>query len=262
MLCASLSDSDNRERFLLSYLQVKKRSLEEVERRALNNSNNCQWSTEGYVKRLVLTPHSGEWSYIFLQVVGSTLIYCSRCTNVGCVNLSTSAVDDRGLRAKAPLKSLLLANNWWLRLQWAHDERAWEANWHQAVFLDKSLFNLFDHYGRVRVIRYAGQRCLSECVIEWHSGQSSGVIVWSEITYYRRYILKRIESNRNSNRHVHEVLQPGIIPFLHGIPGDIFQLDNAYPHAAKTARDFCSAQSMQLFPWFAYSLNILPTEHV
>ncbi|GFU75611.1 uncharacterized protein TNCV_2863261 [Trichonephila clavipes] len=36
---------------------------------------------------------------------------------------------------------------------------------------------LWDHDGRIRVRRYAGERCLSECVIERHSGLTSGVMV-------------------------------------------------------------------------------------
>ncbi|GFV76788.1 uncharacterized protein TNCV_4730081 [Trichonephila clavipes] len=69
-------------------------SLEAVHRRAPNNSKNWQWTTEGDVsaRRSTLAPHGGEWPYSFLQVLGSTLVYCYRCTNVGFVNSSTSAV--------------------------------------------------------------------------------------------------------------------------------------------------------------------------
>ncbi|GFV62948.1 hypothetical protein TNCV_4410121 [Trichonephila clavipes] len=38
--------------------------------------------------------------------------------------------------------------------------------------------------------------------------------------------------------------------------------DNARPHVAKTVRDICSAQHMQLLPWPAYSLEMPPIEHV
>ncbi|GFT06112.1 hypothetical protein TNCV_1595291 [Trichonephila clavipes] len=38
--------------------------------------------------------------------------------------------------------------------------------------------------------------------------------------------------------------------------------DNAHPHVAKTVRDFCSAQHMQLLPWPAHSPDISPIEHV
>ncbi|GFV83968.1 hypothetical protein TNCV_1479701 [Trichonephila clavipes] len=34
------------------------------------------------------------------------------------------------------------------------------------------------------------------------------------------------------------------------------------PHVAKTVRDFCSAQHMQLLPWPAYSLDMSPITHV
>ncbi|GFU41132.1 hypothetical protein TNCV_1058601 [Trichonephila clavipes] len=46
------------------------------------------------------------------------------------------------------------------------------------------------------------------------------------------------------------------------IPGVIFQQDNAHPHVAKTVRDFCSAQHMQILLWPAYSPDISPIEHL
>ena len=45
-----------------------------------------------------------------------------------------------------------------------------QADWHQVVFSDESRFNSQDFDSRIRVTRYAGQRCLLECVIERHSG--------------------------------------------------------------------------------------------
>ncbi|GFW71576.1 hypothetical protein TNCV_2310111 [Trichonephila clavipes] len=38
--------------------------------------------------------------------------------------------------------------------------------------------------------------------------------------------------------------------------------DNARSHVAKTVRDLCLAQHMQLLPWPAYSLDMSPIEHV
>ncbi|GFW42684.1 transposable element Tc1 transposase [Trichonephila clavipes] len=61
-------------------------------------------------------------------------------------------------------------------LQWAHEPRAWQADWHQVVLSDESRFNLWDYDGRIRVRRYAGKRCLPECVIERHSGLTFGVM--------------------------------------------------------------------------------------
>ncbi|GFW00634.1 transposable element Tc1 transposase [Trichonephila clavipes] len=85
----------------------------------------------------------------------------------------------RGLSGRVPLYRMpLTANHRRLRLQWVHEHRAWQADWHQVVFSDKLRFNLWDHDGRIRVRRYAGKRCLPECVIERHSSLTPGVMVW------------------------------------------------------------------------------------
>ncbi|GFY00331.1 transposable element Tcb1 transposase [Trichonephila clavipes] len=70
------------------------------------------------------------------------------------------------------------------------------------------------------------------------------------------------ESRFNLNRYVREVPQSEVVPFLQGIPGTIFQPNNARPYVAKTVPDFCSAQNMQLLPWPVSSLYILPIKHV
>ncbi|GFX19073.1 transposable element Tcb1 transposase [Trichonephila clavipes] len=63
-------------------------------------------------------------------------------------------------------------------------------------FRDESRFNLWDHDGRIRVRRYAGERCLPECVIERHSGLTTGVMVWGAISHQGRSNLLRIEAGR------------------------------------------------------------------
>ncbi|GFX09750.1 transposable element Tcb2 transposase [Trichonephila clavipes] len=147
----------------------------------------------------------------------------------------------RGLRASVPLYRIpLTANHRWLRLQWAHVHRAWQTDWHQVVFSDESRFNLWNHDGRIRVRRYAGERCLPDYVIERYSDLTLGVKVWGAISYHGLTNLLRIE----------------------GIPGAIFEQDNARPRVAKTVRDFCSAQHVQLLPWSAYSPDMSPIEHV
>ncbi|GFS50854.1 transposable element Tcb1 transposase [Trichonephila clavipes] len=81
----------------------------------------------------------------------------------------------RGLRTRVPLYRIpLTAIHRRLRLQWAHERRAWQAGWHQVVFSDESRFNLGDHEGCIRVKRYASKCCLPECVIKRHSGLSYG----------------------------------------------------------------------------------------
>ncbi|GFU79034.1 transposable element Tc1 transposase [Trichonephila clavipes] len=87
-------------------------------------------------------------------------------------------------------------------------------------------------------------------------------MVWGVILYHGRSNLLRIEGNLNSNRYVLEVLQSKVVPFLRDIPGANFQQDNARPHVAKTVRDLCSAQHMQLLPWPAYSPYMSSIDHV
>ncbi|GFX22646.1 transposable element Tc1 transposase [Trichonephila clavipes] len=159
----------------------------------------------------------------------------------------TSANGDRHLlrmavndRTASTRQIPLTANHRRLRLQLAHEHRACQADWHKVVFSDESRFNLWDHDGRIRVRRYAGERCLPESGVERHNGLTPGATVWGAISYHGRSNLLRIK----------------------GIPGTIFQQDNARPHVAKTFRDFCSAQHMQLLPWAAYSPDTSPIEHV
>ncbi|GFX61926.1 DDE_3 domain-containing protein [Trichonephila clavipes] len=39
-------------------------------------------------------------------------------------------------------------------------------------------------------------------------------------------------------RYVDDILRPHVGPFLNGLPGAIFQQDNARPHTARVAQDF------------------------
>ena len=126
-----------------------------------------------------------------------------------------------------------------------------------------TIFYLWDHDGCVRVRRYAGQRCFSECVIERHSGRTPRILVRGEITCHGRSNFLRIEGNLNSSRYVSEVLKLEVLPFLpQGIPRAFFQLDNARPHIEKTAKNFFSVQHMQLLPLSSYSPDMSPIEQV
>ncbi|GFV24400.1 transposable element Tcb2 transposase [Trichonephila clavipes] len=114
----------------------------------------------------------------------------------------------RGLRARGSLYRIpLTSNHRRLRLQWAHEHRAWPADWHQVVFSDESRFNLWNHYGRIRVKRYAGERCLSECVIERHSGLTPGVMQDNA----RPHVAKTVR-DFYSSRHMQLLLWPSYSP--------------------------------------------------
>ncbi|GFX70347.1 transposable element Tcb2 transposase [Trichonephila clavipes] len=49
-------------------------------------------------------------------------------------------------------------------------------------------------------------------------------------------------------------------PFLNGLPGAIFQQDNARPHTARVSQDFL--RHFQTLPWPAHSPDLSPVEHV
>ncbi|GFV09102.1 transposable element Tc1 transposase, partial [Trichonephila clavipes] len=114
--------------------------------------------------------------------------------------------------------------------------------------------------GRNRVRRYTDEHCLPECVIERHSGQTSGVMVWGAILYHERSNLLRIEGNLNSNRCVRDVLQPKVVSFLQCIPAAFSRMMHA--RMLQTERDFFSVLHMQLLPLAAYSPDMSPIEHV
>ncbi|GFY08613.1 DDE_3 domain-containing protein [Trichonephila clavipes] len=61
-------------------------------------------------------------------------------------------------------------------------------------------------------------------------------------------------------RYVDDILRPNVELFLNGLPGAIFQQDNALPYTARVAQDFL--RHFQTLPWLARSLDLSPVEHV
>ncbi|GFV65514.1 transposable element Tcb2 transposase [Trichonephila clavipes] len=55
-------------------------------------------------------------------------------------------------------------------------------------------------------------------------------------------------------RYVDDILRPHVGPFLNGIPGAVFQQDNARPHTARVAQDFL--RPFQTLPWPARSPDL------
>ncbi|GFT15429.1 DDE_3 domain-containing protein [Trichonephila clavipes] len=61
-------------------------------------------------------------------------------------------------------------------------------------------------------------------------------------------------------RYVDDILRPHVGPFPNGLPGAIFQQDNARPHTARVAQDF--QRHFQTLPWPPRSPFLSPVEHV
>ncbi|GFY28381.1 DDE_3 domain-containing protein [Trichonephila clavipes] len=61
-------------------------------------------------------------------------------------------------------------------------------------------------------------------------------------------------------RYVDDILRPHVGPFLNGLPGALFQQDNARPHTATVALDFL--RHFQTLSWPARSPDLSPVKHV
>ncbi|GFU85412.1 transposable element Tcb2 transposase [Trichonephila clavipes] len=61
-------------------------------------------------------------------------------------------------------------------------------------------------------------------------------------------------------RYVDDILRPRVGPLLNGLPGAIFQQNNARPHTARVAQDFLP--HFQNLPWPSRSPDLFPVEHV
>ncbi|GFW89964.1 transposable element Tcb2 transposase [Trichonephila clavipes] len=77
---------------------------------------------------------------------------------------------------------------------------------------------------------------------------------WQKVVFSdeSRFVLGTDDNRVRVCRH------PG--PFLNGLPGAIFQQDNARPHTARVAQDIL--RHFQTLPWPARSPELSPVEHV
>ncbi|GFU61040.1 transposable element Tcb2 transposase [Trichonephila clavipes] len=85
-------------------------------------------------------------------------------------------------------------------------------------------------------------------------------MVWEAIDYDSRSTLIVMRGTLTGQRYVDDILRPQVGPFLNGLPGVIFQLDNARPHTARVAEDFL--RHFLTLPWPARSTDLSPVEHV
>ncbi|GFY33889.1 transposable element Tcb2 transposase [Trichonephila clavipes] len=107
-------------------------------------------------------------------------------------------------------------------------------DWQKVVFSDEFRFVLGTDDNRVRVRRHPA-----------YDRQSTLIVMRGTLT---------------GQRYVDDILRPHVGPFLNGLPGAIFQQDNARPHTARVAQDFL--RHFQTLPWPARSPDLSPVEHV
>ncbi|GFW77126.1 DDE_3 domain-containing protein [Trichonephila clavipes] len=71
----------------------------------------------------------------------------------------------------------------------------------------------------------------SHCPHSWCNGLGG-------IAYDSRSTLIVMHGTLTNQRHVDDICRPHVGHFLYGLPGAIFQQDNARPHTARVAQDF------------------------
>ncbi|GFT83885.1 transposable element Tcb2 transposase [Trichonephila clavipes] len=104
--------------------------------------------------------------------------------------------------------------------------------------------------------RRPGEQYYSLHTVLHHTARTTGVMVWGAIAYDSRSTLIVMRRTLTGQRYIDDILRPHVGPFLNGLPGAIFQQDNARPHTARVAQDFL--RHFQTLPWLARS----PVEHV
>ncbi|GFU63156.1 probable low-specificity L-threonine aldolase 1 [Trichonephila clavipes] len=137
------------------------------------------------------------------------------------------------LKSKRPFRALPLTPEH--RLQWCQARSMWNVtDWQKVVFSDESRFVLGTDDNRVRV--------------------------WRRPAYDSRSTLIVMLGTLTGQRYVDDIIRPHVEPFLNGLPGAIFQQDNARPHTAKVAQDFL--RHFQTLPWPSRSPDLSPIEHL
>ncbi|GFT14114.1 DDE_3 domain-containing protein [Trichonephila clavipes] len=91
-------------------------------------------------------------------------------------------------------------------------------------------------------------------------GSCASAMVWGDIAYDSRSTLIVMRGTLMDQRYVDVILRPHVGPSLNGLPGAIFQQDNARPHTARVAQDFL--RHFKTLPWPARSPDLSPVEHV
>ncbi|GFU50003.1 transposable element Tcb2 transposase [Trichonephila clavipes] len=147
---------------------------------------------------------------------------------------------EANLKFKRPFRALpLTPEHQQLCLQCCQVRSMWNVtDWQKVVFSDESRFFGGTDHNRVRVWRSTGERYNFPLTVLRHTARTAGVMVWGAIAYDSRSTLIVMRGTLTGQRYVDDILRPHVGPFLNGLPGAIFQQDNARPHTARVAQDF------------------------
>ncbi|GFW15342.1 transposable element Tc1 transposase [Trichonephila clavipes] len=169
---------------------------------------------------------------------------------------------EANLKSKRPFRALpLTPEHRQLRLQWCQTKSMWNVtDWQKVVFSDESRFVLGTDDKRVRVCRCPGERYNSPHTVLRHTARTADVMVCGALAYGSRSTLIVMRGTLTGQRYVDDILRPHVGTFLNGLPGAIFQQDNARPHTERVTQDFL--RHFQTLPWPARTPDSSPVEHV
>ncbi|GFW89466.1 transposable element Tcb2 transposase [Trichonephila clavipes] len=85
-------------------------------------------------------------------------------------------------------------------------------------------------------------------------------MVWGAIAYNTRSPLVFIRGTMIAQRHVHDILQPHVLPLMQRLPGAIFQQNNARFHTVKVSQDYL--HTVTSLPWPVRSPDLSPIKHI
>ncbi|GFX88790.1 transposable element Tc1 transposase [Trichonephila clavipes] len=166
------------------------------------------------------------------------------------------------LKSKRPFRALpLTPEHRQLRLQLCQTRSVWNVtDWQKVVFSDESGFVLGTDDNRVRVWRHPKKRYNSHHTALRYNARTDGVMVWGAIAYDSRSTLIVMRGNLTGQRYVDDILRPHVGIFLNGLPGAIFQQDNARPHTTRVAQNIL--RHFQTLPWQIRFPDLSTVEHV
>ncbi|GFV49014.1 DDE_3 domain-containing protein [Trichonephila clavipes] len=111
-------------------------------------------------------------------------------------------------------------------------------------------------WGQMITVYWCGGALMSGTVPPILLARTAGVIVWGAIAYDSRSALIVTCGTLTGKRYVDDILRLYVGPILNGLPGAIFQQDNARPHTTRVAQDFL--RHFQTLPWPARSPDLSP----
>ncbi|GFX74252.1 transposable element Tc1 transposase [Trichonephila clavipes] len=115
---------------------------------------------------------------------------------------------EANLKSKRPFRALpLTPEHRQMRLQWCQARSMWNVtDWQK---------------------RRPGKRYNFSPTVLRHTARTAGVMVWGAIAYDSRSTLIVMRRTLTGQRYGDDILRPHVGPFLNGLPGAIFQQDNA-----------------------------------